>query len=250
MAGMALFALTGCQAIGKYKCDNKNWDELGQNDGARGGNVSELFTKYNDDCTAFGSLVDEQAYRAGFSSGLALYCTFEKGSSEALAGEENRELCTADFGSSFDEGFQEGLMSFCTAENGRRHGLIGGAYRGTCDDTSEQIFLKSYVTALDTALPGAESEIVILEAKMNSLNASISNLDGQSSGLSTAIRSAKKNGNKSLEKSLQSRQNELSWTQHKLSSDKSSAERDLARARVKAENMREMLSKWKTEAGS
>ncbi len=240
------FSLSGCQTITKFKCNTKNWNKVGQKDGAAGKLAGRTFAQYDDECSASGADIDKSIYLAGYQEGLATFCTMENGIAQAEEGYENNNLCATSFGSAFDDGFTQGLEKLCDSSGGQRFGVSGGIYRGTCPTDTEQEFLTSYLNGINASLPQSIANVTILEANSNRLQSDIQNLELQMSQYDNAIESAEKSNNKAWEERLEDDRSEISRRLQMLRMDKSRADRDLSKARVKKQSMQEMLLKWKS----
>ena len=242
--------LSACQTITRYQCNSEDWSEVGREDGAAGKPIEMAYQQHADECAVPGAVIDNADYHAGYQAGLATFCTAESGFNESLEGHENLNLCSDAFGSEFDDGFSNGLLTFCTADHAQRFGLEGKIYRGTCTPDNEQDFLKSYVNALEVALPQAVSEVNILESKSNSLQSQINYIDTESAKYSSAIRSAKKSGNEAQEEALSDARSDVRGNRYSLSSDQRDNDKALERARRNLENIQSMLAKWKVQVDS
>lgn len=240
-----LLSLSSCQTITKFKCNTKNWSNVGQKDGASGKVAEKTFRQYYDECSASGAEIDESTYMAGHQKGLTTFCTMENGVAQARDGYENQKLCTVQFGSAFDNGFTQGLVRLCVSSGGQEFGLTGGIYRGTCPSDTEQEFLISYLNAINATLPQSFAEVVILEGKSNTLQSDIGFLEIQISKYDSAIASANESNNNAWKKKLESDRSNISSRLSRMRMEQSRTDGDLSDARKRSQTLQNMLMKWK-----
>ena len=241
----SLVLLSGCQTIKKFQCNNKNWYDVGINDGQAGKGAEDTFNAHNAECTAVGTVADSATYRKGYDEGILKFCTADNGESRALDGFENESVCPASVASVFNTGFENGLALLCTEEGGRQLGNKVGVYRGTCSADTQRTFLQRYIPELEFSKRDAISKQVVATANLTAVTSSLATLDASISSYDTQISSAKKSGYASLEKSLKSsraplltQRTKLKRLERKHNSEKSAAEKKISTAT-------EMIDKWR-----
>jgi hypothetical protein len=92
---VALLAFLGaCASLTQDQCLNANWQNIGYNDGVRG-RLENYISRHFDACSKVGITPDVQAWQAGRSQGLPLYCTPSNAYNVGRAGDELSPVCPA-----------------------------------------------------------------------------------------------------------------------------------------------------------
>ncbi|WP_346837241.1 DUF2799 domain-containing protein [Microbulbifer sp. SAOS-129_SWC] len=104
----ALVALLGgCAGMSEEECMVADWHALGFEDGAAGAQVAQL-SRRRQACADYGVRPDTEAYRAGRSEGLRLYCTEQRGYRSGRAGQTYTGVCPANLEGPFLNAYQAG----------------------------------------------------------------------------------------------------------------------------------------------
>jgi len=91
----ALLAFLGaCASLTQDECLNANWESIGYNDGARG-KLESYITRHFDACDKVGITPNVQAWQAGRTQGLPLYCTPSNAYNVGRAGNDLSPVCPA-----------------------------------------------------------------------------------------------------------------------------------------------------------
>ena len=241
---LAVLSTSSCQTITKFKCNNKNWSEVGQSDGKSGKLADVSFDAHNSECVAAGTQIDQSVYMQGYKAGLAEFCVYDSGMSQALDGMINNGLCSVEFGADFDNGFGDGLSSLCTAEGGRRLGSNGKSYRDTCSQNAKADFLNGYVNGLNSYIPATETKLGALQSQLTTVDTSLARVQADISAYDIAIKTAKTNKNEALAKELGSSKSPLTLRQTTLNTEKRSLTTQIASAKKRLTIARSMLVKW------
>ncbi|HUF87793.1 MAG TPA: DUF2799 domain-containing protein [Thermohalobaculum sp.] len=88
-------------------CQTVDWHDYGRNDGLLGIPEAER-TELIAVCRELGHAPDVAAYRDGRATGLAKYCTVERGYEAGRAGRRYRDVCPPDLAIGFLQGHAEG----------------------------------------------------------------------------------------------------------------------------------------------
>ena len=124
--------LSGCAMhMSQQECANTNWNQLGFNDGTRGAAHRDLDQDVSD-CAKFKINVNAKAYEDGYQSGLARYCSYNKGRSLGNSGSQKSSVCNNGSFPSFQRGYKDGIRQYCTYQRGVSIGATGKANPGVC----------------------------------------------------------------------------------------------------------------------
>lgn len=106
---LVLFALTvaACATMDQAECETANWYDVGIGDGEHG-RASRRYQDYRDDCAEFGVSVDTKAYREGWETGIARYCTRDNGYRVGINGVAYQDSCPAEYEDAFFSAYQLG----------------------------------------------------------------------------------------------------------------------------------------------
>lgn len=102
-------ALIGCASkTEKAACDQRDWFELGRNDGARG-NTNDQLPKHRDDCGSSKNRPDwERMYANGRNAGLVEYCSAANAVELGKSGIPYMFVCPPTMESEFLAGYRKG----------------------------------------------------------------------------------------------------------------------------------------------
>lgn len=84
-AAAAATLLAGCASMSESECRVADWGRVGLADGSRGERESRL-ADYTEDCGKVGVVPDATAYRKGWDTGIASFCTAINGWREGMLG--------------------------------------------------------------------------------------------------------------------------------------------------------------------
>jgi len=239
--------LSGCQAITKYKCNNKDWAKIGLHDGQAGKIPEKGFAEHDQVCSQAGAQIDKAGYMAGHKSGLGEFCVYDTGVQQAVDGMENNGLCLADFGEKFDEGFKHGLSELCTSVGGNRLGSRALRYHGTCPEVAQEKFLIGYLGGLDSYIPIAESRLSSLKNQLTVIDTSLTTLQAQIASYDSALAQAKKSNNDEIVDNLSAGISPLRHKQLGLSQDQHSINSQITMLSTKLATATRMRHKWSNE---
>ncbi len=91
----ALLAFLGaCASLTQEECLSADWRAIGYNDGVRG-RLESYVSRHFDACGKVGITPDVQAWQAGRTQGLPLYCTPSNAYSVGRAGNDLSPVCPA-----------------------------------------------------------------------------------------------------------------------------------------------------------
>ncbi len=82
------------------QCRADDWQSVGKSDGYYGFSA-DRFGQYARTCAQYGVTPNPKLYRAGYATGLKLYCTLDRAASEGKSGNPYRKVCTGELGVSF-----------------------------------------------------------------------------------------------------------------------------------------------------
>lgn len=102
-----ILGLPGCATITRDECRAEDWGSIGQRDGAEGHAPSRL-ESHARTCANFSIVPDPQAYRAGWDTGVLLYCTPQNGFATGRENKSYHGLCPASVAGRFLEGREVG----------------------------------------------------------------------------------------------------------------------------------------------
>lgn len=94
LATTAAALLAGCASMSESECRVADWGRVGLADGARGALESRL-ADYTDDCGKVGVVPDATAYRKGWDTGIASFCTAANGWREGMQGHAGKDAACA-----------------------------------------------------------------------------------------------------------------------------------------------------------
>ena len=120
LAAFAMFFLSSCATLKKGDCVEGNWAGIGFNDAAAGLKADSQFRAHTKACSKFKISPNVGVYKAGYTKGLA---------------------------------------KFCTTTNGFYYGANKSEYYGICPAGTQQGFLKGYLAGLDNATVELSKEI-------------------------------------------------------------------------------------------
>ena len=135
LAGFASL-IAGCSTISEEACVAGSWESLGYEDG-RNGNSRGTFSKIAETCTKYGVSANASEYFSGYSKGLPLYCSYDRGYDHGVSGrsvkEECREINAIPYFDGYDEGYpiyvvQKEYDDLIEAYNDKRNVLENVAY--------------------------------------------------------------------------------------------------------------------------
>jgi len=95
--------LSACATITRDECRAEDWASIGQRDGAEGHAPSRL-ESHARTCANFSIVPDPEAYRAGWDTGVLLYCTPQNGFTTGRESKPYHGLCPANVAGRFLEG--------------------------------------------------------------------------------------------------------------------------------------------------
>lgn len=87
---VALVGLSACESMSVSECKVADWGRVGFSDGAAGV-ASSRIADYSEDCGKAGIRPDVNAYRQGWDTGIAHYCTAANGWREGIQGRAGKE---------------------------------------------------------------------------------------------------------------------------------------------------------------
>ena len=168
---IVFLVLSGCATVSREDCLVIDWFETGRADGMQG----KPRTAFNDrakGCLKHGIDADRQAYYKGHDSGLASYCTEQKGFERGRQGVAYQSICPLQLEDAFRSGYNRGMRSYCSQENGYEMGRQGRAYRHVCPPEFEPDFRIGYLHGKE--LHEFESKIDRLHRRLEKIERKIS----------------------------------------------------------------------------
>jgi len=87
--------LDGCATLSENECLIADWRALGYTDGSRGAPATR-FDQYRQDCAEYGVTPDLEAWRAGRTEGLELFCRVDRAYSLGRSGSPLPPVCPED----------------------------------------------------------------------------------------------------------------------------------------------------------
>lgn len=99
--------LSSCSTLKDEDCQNRDWREQGNYDGAKG-YTKEMYYTYLKVCEQTENKASLDQYLEGYQTGSKRYCTYNKG---LLVGESGRpypQVCPREEYPDFDKGFKKG----------------------------------------------------------------------------------------------------------------------------------------------
>ena len=106
-----LFAIIGlcllvgaCASVSKEECVAGDWTALGKNAGAQG-YAKDRLSAVTKDCGKHGITPDANAYYAGWSQGIRLYCTPQNGFQVGRQRKKLKNVCPADLAGPFQNAY-------------------------------------------------------------------------------------------------------------------------------------------------
>lgn len=109
LAAGALCALGSCASMSKEECLAGDWTGRGYADGSAGATPSRL-GEHAEACAKHGVVPDDAAYRGGWSQGVLVYCTPERGFAEGREGNSYGGVCPADLEARFVPAWEDGRV--------------------------------------------------------------------------------------------------------------------------------------------
>jgi len=103
--------LGGCASMSEEECMVADWHALGFEDGAAGAQIAQL-SRRRQACAEYSVRPDTEAYRAGRSEGLRLYCTEQRGFRSGRAGQNYSGVCPTELEGPFLSAYQVGRDIF------------------------------------------------------------------------------------------------------------------------------------------
>ena len=103
--------VSSCASMSEEECMVADWHALGFEDGAAGQQIAQL-SRRRQACAEHGVRPDTEAYRAGRSEGLRLYCTEQRGYRLGRAGGGYSGVCPANLEEQFMPAYQAGRDIF------------------------------------------------------------------------------------------------------------------------------------------
>lgn len=98
---------TSCATLTKEQCATMNWRDLGFRDASQGYSSTRLSQHVNS-CSKHGLTIDNTSYSSGYSDGLRLFCTPERGYELGRAGSFVTATCPADLATAFQISYERG----------------------------------------------------------------------------------------------------------------------------------------------
>lgn len=102
-------ALSGCATLNQAQCNDADWLQIGQQDGAAGRPLSYA-DKHHSACSKHGINVDFSRYNEGRMLGLGSYCSAESGYQTGLKGLEYAGVCPDGQAKDFTSAYVKGLQ--------------------------------------------------------------------------------------------------------------------------------------------
>lgn len=136
---LSLMLSGGCATLSKQACQEGDWYGIGYEDGTKGYESSRLM-EHSKTCLEYGISPNAADYRKGWNSGIALYCTKDRGYQE---------------GSGIDR------------------------YRASCPESLEQDFLRGYLLGLEAAESDLHRELSRKSRELTTSALLLSNLKGK-----------------------------------------------------------------------
>jgi len=111
-----LFSLTpllvaGCASMSVEECQQANWEEVGQSDGAKGYPATWV-SEHRSACAEAGIEVDYHGYKRGYQTGLIHFCTAENAFFRGQNGQRVAQQCSAAGFESYKWGYRQGLVVY------------------------------------------------------------------------------------------------------------------------------------------
>lgn len=105
----------GCASMSESQCRVADWGRIGLADGARGAREG-LLADYTHDCGKAGVVPDATAYRTGWDTGIARFCTAANGWREGTLGHVGKDAaCLGQPGyGAFSRNFDAGMQVYRT----------------------------------------------------------------------------------------------------------------------------------------
>lgn len=113
MKYLILLLLVGCSLNVKKKCNEANWQVIGEYDG-RNGKKRESIKDYQKKCHDVGVDVDTVKYLSGYEKGIRMFCTYETAYELGLGGKEVKVNCPSGFEKNFKRGYRAGKQLYQT----------------------------------------------------------------------------------------------------------------------------------------
>ncbi len=107
VASGLLCLLHGCATLEVVDCENADWEQVGEEDGAAGAGPTTV-DQHRATCARQGAEVDLVAYRAGMAAGRRRYCTPSNAYALGAQGEALPRVCPEDLRRAFERAHQAG----------------------------------------------------------------------------------------------------------------------------------------------
>lgn len=137
-------ALAGCQSL---PCEG-DWFQVGRTDGAQGHDEGRA-TVRSRACQREGKAFDAVAWRNGWRSGLADYCTPAQGETRGVAGQGPAPVCEGPVGADYRDGWNLGMNRYCTRERGVDMGAVAAPMAAYCAGRNRDAYRVGYGQGLD-----------------------------------------------------------------------------------------------------
>lgn len=108
---LLILALTGCAAMDHSQCVSSDWHTVGFEDGARGHPMTKI-GDYRRACAKYSVAPDFEAYRAGHSEGVELYCREGNGFNVGSRGDVYHAVCPPEYEQRFLAGYHTGRQLY------------------------------------------------------------------------------------------------------------------------------------------
>lgn len=110
---LILVSLSACASLSKQECldaDATSWEGVGYEDGYNGYNPDQRLSQHYEACSKLGVFPHRESYMIGWSRGILVYCTPERGYAIGLSGSRgNPAMCPDGTGILFQENVELGL---------------------------------------------------------------------------------------------------------------------------------------------
>lgn len=108
VCAFTLSIMGGCASMSGDECLAADWNGIGFEDGAQGKALSYI-SRHRKACAKYGVTPDLQAYSAGHTKGVPLYCVANRAFARGSAGKSFPSLCPAAQYPEFEEAYTIGL---------------------------------------------------------------------------------------------------------------------------------------------
>ena len=180
---LAASGLIGCaEHLSEAQCQNMNWYQMGNNDGAQGKPQRDL-SNAQTDCAEYHIAVGRNQYLKGWKAGVTTYCQPHHGYNLGAQGKNISVICPAPLTRAFTTQYHRGLGHYCTRANGYRLGNRGADYPSVCTPATHHAFQQGYhhgkrrhdyIQNLESQLTDVNNKINHDESQQRSNNQAIS----------------------------------------------------------------------------